>query len=54
MTLPLLSTARLTFLPSGVEAIARLLSRSSFAAKALILSGFNLRTASKGVIWLDC
>ena len=27
MTLPLLSTARLTFLPSGVETIARLLSR---------------------------
>jgi hypothetical protein len=37
MTLPLLSTARLTFLPSGVETIARLLSRQLIRSQTIDL-----------------
>src|SRR3954462_3140527 len=40
MTLPLLSTARLTFLPSGVEAIARLLSRQLIRSQSIDLERF--------------
>ena len=40
MTLPLLSTARLTFLPSGVETIARLLSRQLIRSQSIDLERF--------------
>jgi hypothetical protein len=40
MTLPLLSTARLTFLPSGVETIARLLSRQLIRSQTIDLERF--------------
>jgi hypothetical protein len=40
MTLPLLSTARLTFLPSGVETIARLLSRQIIRSQSIDFEWF--------------
>jgi phenylacetate-CoA ligase len=40
ITLPLLSTARLTFLPSGVETIARLLSRQLIRSQSIDLERF--------------
>jgi hypothetical protein len=40
MTLPLSSTARLTSLPSGVEAIAQLLSRQLIRSQSIDLERF--------------